>query len=672
MAKEKKRGLVMTGGGAKGLYEAGVIHAFHITGMEFDILTGSSIGAMNSIFFAEYLFQKRQLPETVQKEPEKTIEALNDLVMAYHHAWLQMPDRRLVDDSPDGPIGRLKDDLEHFNVGLPLLTKLGWWWTDPDRNAVPPPGSWPDMLKLVLELIKQFGGPGKLFNLLRNKPKNLVEAIARAYLGKFDMERSLVPPTDFTLKEIFTRPISPMRLEHLLGDASAPDAQGTRLYTLVSPERTLGDYYQKGIAVRVTRANFRTGRLEISAYVPVETFVRFMEKQAWRIEASGPEKLPLGSFRLLVPGNPNAINAGLSSGRFPGVFAPFPLKQVYLDKNPENTLLYKMLDGWLADAEVESQLRQAYFNLAPDQVRDGVKYNELYNRWRKPGSIRGFFPVKDDIYVDGGSIDNTPSNSAVDYIREWVEASNKSRHDVGLELFVIFLEEEPRVNAEEVNDPAIFQVVNRTLKIQGAAKKTSDANTVSTINTFGLRGESMGLALKALLESFQETLSGLAPDQQLQAQKRFYEKTKELAVRGYLGGSPDGILKRLDEWTADMLKNRMPLQVEAVKIFPMSMPMDTLQFTERLGYHKENAIKMLTSGCYDTLWAMRARLEEQTADDLDSQDRQTLELAKKWMGIERWPAAKPEQDQLRQDWNCRRTGCVYYAQHCDYGAKKRK
>jgi NTE family protein len=48
--KLKKRGFVMTGGGAKGLYEAGVIHAFHITGMEFDVITGSSIGAMNSAF----------------------------------------------------------------------------------------------------------------------------------------------------------------------------------------------------------------------------------------------------------------------------------------------------------------------------------------------------------------------------------------------------------------------------------------------------------------------------------------------------------------------------------------------------------------------------------------------------------------------------------------------
>ena len=56
--KTKRRGFVMTGGGAKGLYEAGVINAFHVTGMEFDVITGSSIGAMNAIFYAEYLLQK--------------------------------------------------------------------------------------------------------------------------------------------------------------------------------------------------------------------------------------------------------------------------------------------------------------------------------------------------------------------------------------------------------------------------------------------------------------------------------------------------------------------------------------------------------------------------------------------------------------------------------------
>ena len=60
MKKLTKRGFVMTGGGAKGLYEAGVIHAFHLCGMEFDVITGSSIGAINSVFYAEYQYRKKQ------------------------------------------------------------------------------------------------------------------------------------------------------------------------------------------------------------------------------------------------------------------------------------------------------------------------------------------------------------------------------------------------------------------------------------------------------------------------------------------------------------------------------------------------------------------------------------------------------------------------------------
>ncbi len=74
--KIKKRGFVMTGGGAKGLYEAGVINALHVSGMEFDVITGSSIGALNSVFFAEYLFLKRGLPAAVRSDPEKAVEAM--------------------------------------------------------------------------------------------------------------------------------------------------------------------------------------------------------------------------------------------------------------------------------------------------------------------------------------------------------------------------------------------------------------------------------------------------------------------------------------------------------------------------------------------------------------------------------------------------------------------
>ena len=140
--KKVRRGFVMTGGGAKGLYEAGVIHAFHITGMEFDVITGSSIGAFNSVFFAEYLLRKKDLG--ADASGEGTVEAMDKLVKGFHHAWLQMPEKKIVDDSETGPLGQLKDDLLKFKICLPDLTRIGWWWTDPERKGyVPPPRTWP-------------------------------------------------------------------------------------------------------------------------------------------------------------------------------------------------------------------------------------------------------------------------------------------------------------------------------------------------------------------------------------------------------------------------------------------------------------------------------------------------------------------------------------------------
>ncbi len=158
----KRRGFVMTGGGAKGLYEAGVIHAFHITGMEFDVITGSSIGAMNSVFYAEYLLRKSQLDEKVRKDPEQAVEALDSLVKAYHHAWLSLPEKRIIDDSEDGPIGQLKDDLLEFDLNLPDLVDIGWWYTDPDRKSLPGPSVWPASLRVGSEAVERIGGPGKL------------------------------------------------------------------------------------------------------------------------------------------------------------------------------------------------------------------------------------------------------------------------------------------------------------------------------------------------------------------------------------------------------------------------------------------------------------------------------------------------------------------------------
>ncbi len=439
--KTKKRGFVMTGGGAKGLYEAGVIHAFHLTGMEFDIITGSSIGAMNSIFYAEYLFHKRNLPQEILQDPLKTIDKLDDRVRAFHHAWLLMPDKRVIDDSEAGPIGQLKNDLLKFNLSLPQLVSLGWWWTDPDRNSIPSPKVWPSLMKLLPELSERLGGTAKVLSLLKTGKANFINQATRIYLRRFGLEHSLVPAGagDNIIKDIFTKPVTPLIPKHLEGKMTLPEDQKATTYRLVEPERSLQEYASKGISVRLTRANFRTGRLEISTYLTPEEFIRYMDRQAWRVETADPRTLPLGSFRLQMPGNPSAINAALASGRFPGVFSAYPVQDIYPASDPENKLLYQMFTNWLEDPKSEASLEKAYQALwmSTSSAKSSKKlksWENLFSGWKKSKNMRAIFPQTTDTYVDGGAIDNTPSNSAIDAAREWADLTGTSKRDSLLEL----------------------------------------------------------------------------------------------------------------------------------------------------------------------------------------------------------------------------------------------
>jgi hypothetical protein len=667
--KKVRRGFVMTGGGAKGLYEAGVIHAFHITGMEFDVITGSSIGAFNSVFFAEYLLRKKALSPEVRSDPEQAVEAMDKVVKAYHHAWLQMPEKKIVDDSETGPLGKLKDDLLRFHVCLPDLTRIIWWWTDPEQGKIPSPLVWPALVKLGKELVERLGGVGPLLHILKHGRTAPFEHAIRTYLARFGMERSLVPAEeDGRLTSVFTDPIVPLNHAHLRGERLVDPGGGGEKVSLVQPDRTLRDYRQAGIDVRLTRANYRTGRLEVSAYLSTQDFVQYMQEQAFRLEKEDPDKLPLGSFRLQVPGNPNAINAALASGRFPGVLAPYPVEDLYPADDPDNTLLYSMLANWLDDPEVESEMTQAYLALPSDEPKDEKGWKETYSQWRETQAMREFFPQSKDVYVDGGAIDNTPSNSAIDAIREWANQTGVSRHDLVLDLYTIFLHREPKVDPAQVEDPAFHQVLQRTLEIQGAAKQSSDSVVVDTINIFGRRGERLGDTLLAVLQSYQATLASMDETEKQDILDQLREEVKQRGIRGYRGRDSEGLLQRMADWAENIIDNLLPLQVRTVRIYPEEMPLDTLQFTERLGYRYENALAMLTMGCYNTLWALRNHLEGQK-EDLDERDQRSLALARQWMGGESWPPDPAGQEDPRRAWRCQRTACVFHADHCPHGAR---
>jgi hypothetical protein len=658
--KTKRRGFVMTGGGAKGLYEAGVINAFHVTGMEFDVITGSSIGAMNAIFYAEYLLHKKKLDPKVRDNPEEAIKAMDNLVRAFHHTWLLLPDQRIIDDSESGPIGQLKNNLLRFDVNVPDVTRVAWWATDPDRGSLPGPSVWPAALRLLKELGERIGGADVL-RLLRNDRQKFLQQALRTYLARFGIEKSIVPPQDDRkFRAAFSGPVSPLRAEHLQG--AAPERDEEQI-DLVKADRALKDYADAGIDVRLTRANYRTGRLEVSAYQSTEDFVRYLRRQAWRLQSTDPESVPLASFRLQVPGNPNAVNAALASGRFPAVLEPYPVEQIYPAADPENGLLHKTLANWLSDPEVEELLEEAY-----GAVSDGA-FQGRFQGWRDSENLREFFPHAGDVYIDGGAIDNTPSNSAIDATREWADQKGEGKRDVVLDQYVIFLHPEPKVASLEEVDPYLYETVQRTREMQGVAKQTNDAVVVDTINTFGQKGEDLGESLLIILESLKETLDGMDDQEKAAIETRVLELVRQQEISGYRTGGSDGILERMATWGQKTINNSLPLHVNEIIIYPDAMPLTTLQFTPRLGYRQENAIKMLTMGCYNTLWTLRTRLEKTKRD---AKDKQALALAEKWTGIETLPKDSDEREKLGREWKCQRTACVYYAQHCARGAQKQQ
>jgi hypothetical protein len=477
--------------------------------------------------------------------------------------------------------------------------------------------------------------------------------------------------------------VEPLQAHHLSGSiadrAETPEA-GDRL---LDPTRNLKDFLERGIDVRLTRANYRTGRLEVSAYLSKEDFLRYMERQAWRLEVSDPEKMPLGSFRLQLPGNPSAVKAALASGRFPGVFAPFAFKDIYPQDLPENKLLYKLLErpDWMSEPEVQNELKEAYFAAHGARASE-ENWQKLLRRWQTSASIREFFPYPSDTYVDGGAIDNTPSNSIVDATREWLEAERKSKRDTILELYVIFLDTEPRISQEDAKDPLLYDVVQRTLAIQSAAVKASDAVVVNTINNYGERADHLARSLLAVLGGLENVKDGIDPGQFGELETAVRNQAAEEEIVGYRGNSSEGVLKRMKNWAEDMLSTRLPLHVEEIKIYPDKMSLSTLQFTERLGYRQENAIEMITMGCYNTLWTMRNHLENLGPDDRDKRDEASLLLSRKWMGVETWPQqrgrgidaieAQERLDALRDAWGCTRKECLFHARHCAHGAKMNK
>jgi hypothetical protein len=208
----------------------------------------------------------------------------------------------------------------------------------------------------------------------------------------------------------------------------------------------------------------------------------------------------------------------------------------------------------------------------------------------------------------------------------------------------------------------LYEVVQRTLAIQSAAVKTSDAVVVDTINKFGKRGDELARSLLAVLEGLEKSQIALDNSQLAELESCINDLSPQIFY-GPGGTKKKVTLALLKSWAKDMLATKLPLQVDEIKIYPDDMTLSTLQFTERLGYKQKNAIDMIAMGCYNTLTTIRNRLDELEKErpwEMDEQDKISLELVHKWTSDEQGS---------ERGWACMRTDCVFHPRHCAHGLK---
>jgi predicted acylesterase/phospholipase RssA len=340
MSADSKRALVLSGGGAKGVFEAGVLKACHHAGLHFDVITGSSIGAINAVLFAEYLRRRQQ--------------NLDDAVRFMGYVltlWEDLDAANLVDFDLLEPIVK---DLAKVEIGLDDLLHM-WWGLTGETLWEKIGGGWrafwaftelDDVLDLSLRDIQE------LYEAWRDEERRdeiqvQLRDATRKFLNKHKAEKGL-----FDLAALRQAMITPY------DESGVPP---------LAPDQGLSSFHKVGVDVRLTRTNVRSGQLEISTY-------RSLPEVLARLEVD-PDHA--GGF---IVGDPNAILATMASAAFPVVFVPRTLREIYPPGVYENETLYAVLSGPDKAAAYglsawQQSLLQAAYPHADDVYVDGAVFD---------------------------------------------------------------------------------------------------------------------------------------------------------------------------------------------------------------------------------------------------------------------------------------------------------
>lgn len=624
---EPRRAVVFSGGGAKGIFESGVVHALAQTGYEADVVTGSSVGALNAIGYAEMVRVRHQ------EGAEASLTTAESLLTL----WQELDRLKVADlDRWGWRVWVFGAAFLAFGWALILAAFSGGgtrpWLALLERAA-----------GFVLGLLALAAGGAWIVAWMR------LPAALRRHVWQGRWGEQTRDENGTTWGERLRD--AALRLGGLLPSLFG-DRGLRRAATLVVPvHRRLSEYRESGLDVRLTRTNVRTGRTEIS-------------------EALEPRDMDRPGFDrgLRVLGDPRAVEAALASSAFPGAFPPVRADDIYVPD--ENRSLYaRARDRALAKKELkrvfgnDSKAQYVWLmslleRLADDDptlMRTGGEARLLERirseffggraAWNRV-SVRSIFvlaetrgwpqiPVPDELpyadrYLDGGILDNTPLSTALRALREG-DAEDRAQGGESAEtseMIVVLLSPRARRRyltagaAQRLAGPALGL---RALRLQAERRLQDDVRTAERIDhLLGQRGleEEDESALKATgtTGAVASTPVPVAPPPAAPGAESWADLLSR--ERGD-DGEGDGALTR-----ALHVEDEKLVRVQVTRVYPSWDLPWLFSLDDRLGFDRAHARAFQVRGCRDTLAALAATYGERsrTGDEISPGARRALDL----------------------------------------------
>jgi predicted acylesterase/phospholipase RssA len=688
-----RRAVVLSGGGAKGVFESGVLNAFAQIGLEPDVLTGSSVGAVNAVVYAEVLRARRQEGDRVAQEVLERALGL----------WQSLDRARVADlDAWGWRVWAL-------GIGGPLVGLLIMWLAVSGGADGGLLGILGRALAFVLGVGVALTGAAGLRFWLR-LPRRLRARIRRGLAGPPTVnERTAREAAHVARAHAAARGAGqgpsrrprwrlPVRRHHLLRLAGLAPAlfgrAGLRdaLERVVPQARRLSEYRACGLDVRLTRTNLRTGRTEVSEHLANAD-----------LHAAGIDR----GRRVL--GDPRAVPAALASCAFPVAFPPTPAAELYPeDENPQ---LYDRLRtravakqelhrifgpqakaeylwfmSWLDDlAERDPLLLQTgneaglWSALKPNFVGERAAWGRVSGRalfalvetreW--PQLPLAGESAYGDRYFDGGILDNTPLATALEALRDadrQADTGEARPREVTHEIFVVLLAPRPRrryLGAREAERLTGPELGLRALRLQAEQRLADDVKVAEKFDRL-LARERMEARAEGEAEARRAPVAAAAmaagPAAAPAAADPASPTWPEIFAREG-GGAEAGPSLLAPPPTPERFVRAVVTRIQPTWDLPWVLALD-----DRLGFERESAQEFQARGCRDALQSLHTRYAVEAGADGALPEH---------AGAVRRLLGGAWEDEPRAGWTCRaercslRATCVRIAQREAWAADPR-